>query len=213
MEKYIKITSKQNPNVILRVVPGHFVTPNSHVNYYLDMTAIRSRVKEAHAAAEALAAIHYYSTPVDTIVCLDGTEVIGAFLAEELTKAGVISMNAHKSLYVLTPENGASGQMIFRGDLQQWIRGKNVMLLLASATTGLTVSRAVETLIYYGAKISGVSAIFSIASKVAGLPVHAIFTQADLPDYDSSTHGNCPLCKKGIPVDGICNGYGMSPLT
>ena len=212
MEKYIKISSKQDPNVILRVVPGHFVTPNSHVNYYLDMTAIRSRVKEAQAAAQVLASIHYFSTPVDTIVCLDGTEVIGAFLAEELTKSGVTSMNMHKSLYVLTPENGASGQMIFRGDIKQWVRGKNVLLLLASATTGTTVARAVQSLIYYGATISGISAIFSIATKIGGMPVYSIFTQADLPDYDSRMPGDCPLCKQGIPVDGICNGYGMSLL-
>ena len=104
MENYRKIASKEFPDVILRVVPGHFVTPNSHVNYYLDMTAIKSRMTEARAAAKALSSIHYYTTPVDTIVCLDGTEIIGAYLAEELSKAGVISMNAHKAIYALTHE-------------------------------------------------------------------------------------------------------------
>ena len=212
MEKYIKIASKADPRVILRVVPGHFVTPNSHVNYYLDMSAIRSRVNEAQAAAALLASYHFYSTAMDTIVCLDGTEVIGAFLAEELTKAGVISMNAHKSMYVLTPESSISGQMIFRGELRQWINGKNVLLLLASATTGTTITRAVETLIYYGAKISGISAVFSIASKIGSLPVQSIFTQSDLPDYLAHAPKDCPMCKKGLPVSGICNGYGMSPI-
>jgi orotate phosphoribosyltransferase len=138
--------------------------------------------------------------------------VIGAFLAEELTKSGVISMNAHKSLYVLTPESSISGQMIFRGELRQWINGKNVLLLLASATTGATITRAVETLIYYGAKISGISAIFSIASKIGNLPVQTIFTQADLPDYLAHSPKDCPMCKKGLPINGICNGYGMSPI-
>lgn len=212
MENSKKIVSKADPGVILRVVPGHFVTPNTHVNYFMDMSAIKSRISEAHAAAKLLSSYHYYSTAVDTIVCLDGTEVIGAFLAEELTKAGVISKNQHKSIYVLTPEYSASGQMIFRGELSGWIRDKNVLLLLATATTGTTVSRALESLLYYGATISGISAIFSIASKIGGLPVHSIFTQADLPDYASHTHEDCPLCKNRIAIDGICNGFGMSSL-
>ncbi|MCI6174667.1 MAG: phosphoribosyltransferase [Clostridiales bacterium] len=212
MENYRKIASKEFPDVILRVVPGHFVTPNSHVNYYLDMTAIKSRMTEARAAAKALSSIHYYTTPVDTIVCLDGTEIIGAYLAEELSKAGVISMNAHKSIYVLTPEYSAAGQMIFRENLQPWIRGKNVLLLLASATTGTTIVRAVESLRYYGAAISGLSAIFSIATKIGGLPVYSIFSKADLPDYASYSHEECVLCRNSQKVDGICNGFGLSPL-
>ena len=212
MENYRKIASKEFPGVILRVVPGHFVTPNSHVNYYLDMTAIKSRMTEARAAAKALSSIHYYTTPVDTIVCLDGTEIIGAYLAEELSKAGVISMNAHKSIYVLTPEYSAAGQMIFRENLQPWIRGKNVLLLLASATTGTPIVRAVESLRYYGAAISGLSAIFSIATKIGGLPVYSIFSKADLPDYASYSHEECVLCRNGQKVDGICNGFGLSPL-
>ena len=212
MQSYRKISSKVDSNVILRVVPGHFATPYSHINYYMDMTAIRSRINEARAAAQILGSVHYYTTPVDTIVCLDGTEVIGAYLAEELTKAGVISKNAHKSIYVLTPEFSTSGQMIFRGELQQWIKDKNILLLLASATTGTTVSRAIDSLKYYGGIISGISAIFSIATKIGGLPVYSIFTQADLPDYVSMPHDDCPLCKQGVRIDGICNGFGLSEL-
>ncbi len=212
MENYRKILSKNYSNVILRVVPGHFVTPNSHVNYYIDMTALKYRTNEARATAAALSSIHYFTTPVDTIVCLDGTEVLGAYFAEELTKAGVISMNAHKAIYVLTPEYTAGGQMIFRENIQPWIRGKNVLILLASVTTGNTIARTIESLKYYGAEISGISAVFSVATKVAGLPVYSIFSKADLPDYETHSHENCPLCRSGVPVDGICNGFGVSAL-
>ena len=102
--------------------------------------------------------------------------------------------------------------MIFRGELKQWIKDKEVLLLLASATTGTTVSRAVESLKYYGGTITGISAVFSIATKIGGLPVYSIFSQADLPDYVSMPHDNCALCRQGIPVDGICNGFGLSTL-
>ena len=38
MNAYTKLESKNNSNLILRVVPGHFVTPNAHTNYYMEMT-------------------------------------------------------------------------------------------------------------------------------------------------------------------------------
>ena len=55
MQERLLITMKENPNVILRAIPGHFITPHAHSNYYLDMTAIKSRTHEARAAAAELA--------------------------------------------------------------------------------------------------------------------------------------------------------------
>jgi orotate phosphoribosyltransferase len=124
----------------------------------------------------------------------------------------VISKNLHKSIYVLTPEYAPGGQMIFRENVQPWIRGKNVLVLLASVTTGHTITRIIESLKYYGAEISGLSAVFSIATAAAGLPIYSIFTQKDLPDYSSHSPENCPLCKAGVPIDGICNAFGVASL-
>ena len=95
MQETIKIQSKQYRNVVLKAIPGHFVTPNSHVNYFLDMTTIKSRLSEASAVAKALSEQITATTVVDTIVCIDGCEIIGAFLAEDLTRAGIYSMNSH----------------------------------------------------------------------------------------------------------------------
>ena len=101
--RYIKL---QVPgcNVPLKVVPGHFATNHSHINYYIDMTTLKTRVSEAQEVARDLVGLYLYNTFVDTIVCLDGMDVVGAYLAEELTKAGVMSRNAHQTIYVVTPE-------------------------------------------------------------------------------------------------------------
>ena len=40
--RYTKIHSKVNPDAIIRVVPGHFATTHSHINYYVDMTIMKS---------------------------------------------------------------------------------------------------------------------------------------------------------------------------
>ena len=148
MQDTIKIESKQHPNVALRVIPGHFATPNSHVNYYLDMTALKARQSEASAAAVELSKQIAATTVVDTIVCVDGCEIIGSYLAEELTRAGIYSMNSHRTMYIITPEYATSGQMVFRENLKPMVMGKNVLLLLASVTTGQTIVRAVRALRY-----------------------------------------------------------------
>ena len=82
----VKIKTKQ-PNLFLRVASGHFATNHSHSNYYIDVVAQKSRLSEAKAVAKALCSSYSYTTTiVDTVLCLDGTEVIGACLANELTK-------------------------------------------------------------------------------------------------------------------------------
>ena len=73
-------------NVALRVSKGHFATNHSHINYLIDVTFQKSRLSEAQAVAKALVKQYVTSTIVDTIVCLDGMQVVGACLAEELTK-------------------------------------------------------------------------------------------------------------------------------
>ena len=69
MQEMIKIPLKENPNVVLKAIPGHFITPNSHVNFYLDMTTIKSRLSEASATAKELSRQIDPATIVDTIVC------------------------------------------------------------------------------------------------------------------------------------------------
>jgi len=117
--KIVKYYARKDSNIALKVIPGHFVTNHSHLNYYLDMTTMKTRQNEAERIAIAMK--DYYNVmdkPIDTIVCLDGCEVIGAFLASELSRSGVLSTNAHKTIYVVTPEFNSNGQMIFRDNLK-----------------------------------------------------------------------------------------------
>lgn len=212
MQDMIKIQAKNHPNVTLKAIPGHFVTPNSHVNYYLDMTTLKTRLSEASTVARELSVQISASTIVDTIVCIDGCEIIGAFLAEELTKAGVLSMNAHKTIYIITPEYLSTGQFLFRENFQPMIKEKNVLLLLASATTGQTIVKAAQALSYYGAKISGISAVFSAANSMMGIPIRSLFSIADIPDYKAYNPEGCALCKENQPVDAFANAFGYSRI-
>ena len=46
------------------LIPGHFATNHSHINYYVDITSIKTSHKMAKAAANELAAT-YAGTNVD----------------------------------------------------------------------------------------------------------------------------------------------------
>ena len=212
MQDMMKVSLKGNDKVVLKAIPGHFITPNSHVNYYLDMTTIKSRLSEASAAAEELSKRINPDTIVDTIVCMDGCEIIGAYLAEDLTKAGVISINYHKTIYITTPEVASTGQMVFRDNIQPMIKGKNILLLMASATTGQTLAKAIQALNYYGANISGISAIFSAANSSMGIEIKSLFTIKDLPDYKAYAPEGCSMCKDKKTIDAFANAYGYSSL-
>ena len=212
MQEPIKIPYKSHADVVLKAIPGHFVTPNSHVNYFLDMTNLKYRLSEASATAKALSEQISATTIVDTIVCIDGCEIIGAFLAEDLTRAGVYSMNSHNTIYIVTPEYVNSDQPMFRENFVPMIKGKNVLLLLASATTGKTILRIVQILSYYGATISGISAVFSAANSVTGIPIRSLFHVSDIPDYKTYSPEGCALCKDGIGIDALANGFGYSRI-
>lgn len=177
-DNIIKIYARTDNRIQLKMIPGHFVTSQSHITHYLDLTTMKSRCAEAQRIASALAANYEASIPVDTIVCMDGLEVIGAYLAEELTKAGVLSMNAHQTIYVITPEFNSTGQMIFRDNYEPMINGKNILVLNGSITTGSTLNRAIESVLYYGGKIRGVAAIYSSVDSVP----HSLSTLSFRPE-------------------------------
>ena len=207
-----KYPSKLDPNVVLKVYEGHFATVHSHITKYIDFATIKARRSEAMAAANILADKYVNTTIVDTILCMEGTEVIGAYLADKLTRNGIMSMNARKTIYVVSPEVGTGGQMVFRDNNEFMIRGKNVLLLVASASTGGTIFQSAECIEYYGGTIAGISAIFSATSKVGVHDVNSIFTAEDVPGYGSYKMKDCPCCKNKQKLDAIVNAYGYSKI-
>ena len=202
----------QKGNVPLRIAKGHFVTNHSHINYYIDITFQKTRLSEARDVARQLVSHFINNTPVDTILGLDGTAGIGACVASELTKNGFRTINAHNTIYVLEPEYNANSQIIFRDNIQPMIRGKHVLVLMASVTTGFTAKRSIEAIGYYGGKVAGVAALYRAVDEVEGYPVRSIYSINDIPDYQSYDYRACPYCKQGKPVDALVNSFGYSKL-
>lgn len=197
-------------NVPLRGARGHFATNHSHINYYIDISIQKTRLNEAIAVAKELAP-KYRSDLVDTILCLDGTAVIGTCLAKELVGAAR-SVNAGREICVLEPEYNANSQIIFRDNAQPLIRDKHVLILMASVTTGYTANRSIEAIRYYGGHAAGIAALYSTVPESAGITVHSVFDIRDLTDYASYDYRDCPYCKSGRRLDALVNSFGYSAL-
>ena len=133
-------------------------------------------------------------------------------MADSLAKADVINMNAHKSIYVVTPETTSGSQLLFRDNIVPMIAGKHVLVLAVSVASGKTVQAALDAIQYYGGKVSGVAAIFSTAKECGGFPVRSVFDPNDLEDYQNYPAHECPMCKAGQKLDALVNSHGFSKL-
>ena len=197
-------------DVTLRVARGHFATGHSHINYFIDITAQKASLREAEAVAEQLAERHLSSSMIDTILCMDGTRVIGTCLARQLTQSGYRSINEGRDIYILRAEMNSEGKILVRDNARHMIRDKNVLILVASLTTGTTAAQGMECVRYYGGQVAGVAAIYSHQAEMGNVPVAALFDCTDLPDYASYPPDQCPFCRQGIPLDAVVNTFGYS---
>lgn len=207
------IESKIDRNLVLKVIPGHFVTTTSHINTYIDVKKITIPSQKARIAAKYFSDIFASMIEVDTIVCLDGTRAIGAYLAEMLASSGNAKINEGKDINIVTPETDNYGQFLFRDNVQDTIYMKKVLILIGNGSTGITADRCIDCINYYGGWVTGIGAIFSAVNMVKDLKVDAIFTKDDLQEeYHVYKHGHCPLCDSNIKIDAFVNSYGYSKI-
>ena len=211
-DKTAKITTNSS-DLVLRAYKGHFVSSHSHSNYYIDVAAQKSRLSEAKAVARELCRSYNYSAKiVDTVLCLDGTEVVGTCLADELTKNSFMNINAHQTIYVVTPEMTGSSQLLLRDNIVPMVKGKHVLVLAVSVATGNTVNAAIDAVKYYGGQVVGIASIFATKKESGGYPVESVFNPNDLEGYFTVPAHECPWCKEKVKIDALINSFGFSKL-
>lgn len=208
----VKFYSKESNMAAIHAIPGHFATSHSHINYYIDITSLKTRIQEAKEIARVLRQKIRSLSYIDTIVCMDGTEVIGTFLAEQLEKGEFASTNRHETIYVVSPEMNSNNQLLFRDNIKPSIAGKHVILLCATTTTGKTIHRSLEGIRYYGGVVESIASVFSTVSEIDGREVQSVFNADDIPGYVAYAAEDCPFCKKGIKIEAVVNGFGYSRL-
>ena len=212
MKQSIRITSRVNKRLYADAIPGHFATNHSHINYYIDMSEIKHSMAMSREAARSIA-YQLSSTSIDTLLCMEGTEYIGAYLAGELSSVGMGNVNSGKDIYLVEPDSNVNGQFVYSDNLRHMIEHRNVLVLVNSASTGQTFSQAKECVEYYGGRVSGFAALFSNISELSGKKVVSLFSGADFPHYQNFVRGKaCPDCAAGTPLDAIVTPRGYNKL-
>ena len=196
----------------LLAAKGHFATRNSHINYFIDVTAQKYSLKGCRAVARELANKLKGRFQVDSILCMDGTSAVGACLARELTRSGGRSLSEGDNMYIIKGELDGKGNLIFRDNARFMLEKKNVLILTCSLTTGTTALQGKRSVEYYGGRVVGVASIYAAINDLEGLPVISIFDTNTLTDYASHSPSECPMCKRGEPIDAVVNTYGFSKI-
>ncbi|NLK39811.1 MAG: hypothetical protein GX303_06175 [Clostridiales bacterium] len=208
-KKAFTISLTGNPVINMNVIPGHFTTSHFHLSHYLDLFDLKSNAAIARNVAVELAVPYIHSTPVDTIVCMEGTEIIGAYLAEELRQSGRSVINSEREIHVVSPIYSVDKKLIFHSNVQEKIKNKNVLLLVSSISSGATIKSALECLSYYCGIVVGKSALFNAYPDQFKKEIHSLFTNKDIPNYQMYRPDECHLCSNGYPLDAliISDGY------
>ena len=212
MKDFFTVTSRKNPKVSIRVAAGHFATSSAHRSHYIDIFDLKSSSSVAREAARELSVPYLANTIVDVIVYMDGTEVLAAYLADELLQAGYGVINEGSEIYIVTPMIRADGHFIFHQSVREKITNKNVVLMVASMSTGATANSVLECLSYYGCNLVGISAVFSAVPEVNGREIHALFSTGEIPDYRFTSPSECQMCKEGRKLDAVFNSEGYTEL-
>ena len=166
---------------------------------------------DAAEVAKEMAKEYQYSTPVDTIVCMDGCEIIGSCLAEELTRNGIMSLNRHNSMYIITPELDKNGQMIFRDNLQPMVQGKKHPAFCWPLPPPARPSPEALT----ASSITAVSfreyRLFSVQQeKSTDRPCTVFSLQRIFRNIRHSVPANVHIAEQEEKIDAIVNGFGYS---
>jgi len=206
------VTSPKNKLISIDIIPGHFTTSTSHLTHYLDISRLKYDALIARDVAREMATPYLSGSLVDTIICMEETEVIGAYIAEELLESGGTLINSDREIRVISPKNNMQGQLIFPRNIERWVYNKHVILLTAAVASGKSLLQALECLGYYNGLLVGISTIFQAGNQVPGHQVNAIFKTENIPGYHVYKPDECPLCQDGHRLDAIVNHTGYFQL-
>jgi orotate phosphoribosyltransferase len=211
-QKAYKVSLEKNPVISMEVIPGHYTTGASHTTHYLDVSEMKSSSVVARDIARELALPYSSSIAVDTIVCMENTNVIGAYLAEELANNGIHAVSGSSNIHVISPLSNSLGHLSFQTSTIEYVTNRNVLLITATVAGGTSLDNALDCIAYYRGNVVGVSALFLAFPDRMEYAINALFTSEDIPGYEIQRSRHCAMCKAGVRLDALISSEGYTRI-
>jgi len=175
---------------------GHFVyTSGKHGATYINKDAIYPDIL-AISKLCAILASHFADSGAQVVAGPTvGGVVLTQWVAYHLIGAG------HDEVVAVFAEEAEDKTRIFKRGYDKLVAGKNVLVVEDVLTTGASVKKVVDAVVKLGGRPIGVAALCNRGNiEAAALGVRELFSLVNLP-MQSWEAKDCPLCKKGVPVN------------
>lgn len=176
---------------------SHFVgTSGRHMPAYINKDALYSHPLESSKIGE-LFAKKYKDVDVDVVAA----PALGGIILSQWTAYHLTKLKGHEVQGVYTEKTPDKNQVFTRG-YDKIVRGKNVLIVEDLTTTGGSVKKVVDTVREVGGNVVAVCVMVNRDPKLVNSEsIGAPFDALDTLVFDSYEEKDCPLCKKGVPVN------------
>jgi orotate phosphoribosyltransferase len=169
---------------------GHFVGVSGlHFDTYINKDFLYPHTRETSYICKLLAE-KYKDKNIEVVV----GPALGGIVLAQWTAHHLSEIYGKEVLGIYTEKSPDSGQSFTRG-YEQYVKGKNVLVVEDIVTTGGSILKVVKAVQDAGGDVVGTCAVVDKSDgkfKIDALMVMAI------ENYNSA---ECPMCKKGIPIN------------
>lgn len=182
----------------------HFVyTSGKHGSVYINKDFLYPHVKETAKVGKMFAEM-FKNLTIDVIAApaVGGTILCTwtAYYLSKLKNKEVFSVYTEKDKGTIA--SASESRQIFRRGYDAFIKGKKVLILEDLTTTGISVKKTVEAVKKAGGEPVAIGVMVNrnpkeVNERFFGFPFHSL----GIFPAEAFDENNCPLCKKGIPVN------------
>jgi orotate phosphoribosyltransferase len=182
------------------VTNGHFVyTSGRHSSIYINKDALYAHTKLISSLCQ-LMAHPYNADQIDVVV---GPVLGGIVLSQWVAHHLNVNRTAGETLAIFAEkgDEGVNKHFFFGRGYDQFIPGRNILIVEDLLTTGGSVRQVVETVRSYGGNVVGVSVLCNRGNvqpvDVGNVPIHALISLS----LETYTEQACPFCQQQMPIN------------
>lgn len=175
----------------------HFVyTSGKHGSVYINKDALYPHTKETSRVGELFAHM-YKELDLDTVVA----PALGGIILSQWTAYHLSKLKGKEIFGIYTEKDEQKNQVFTRG-YERFVQGKNVLVIEDLTTTGASVLKVANSVRAAGGKVVAVGVMVNrnpdeVNARMMGAP----FAALGVLRAQAFELKDCPLCKKGIPVN------------